>query len=356
MQVSNVRLDAGDAVQLSARSLPVLRLNSRLIAAWPQAAKKIKSRLIELITLDRKLLAERLNDADFIVELRDVLAKLAAVDLPEEWKWLSKSAGWLIREPRNRFLHCLHLHPNDGLIIRALRRVPAFGGDDDFADEELAASGVASRPVPLGAHSEGVAQLARQFASRCGLPDELSNDIQLAAQLHDGGKADLRFQSLLRGGAPQSLVASSQLLAKSPRPRITRDAEKKAREHSGYPRGARHELLSVRLAESAPGLLAKAHDAELVLHLIGSSHGYCRPFAPVVEDLESPKVEWQFNGDCFTYKGPTKLEHIGSGVAERFWRLTRRYGWWGLAYLEAILRLADHRQSEQEQEADDEQS
>jgi CRISPR-associated endonuclease/helicase Cas3 len=89
-----------------------------------------------------------------------------------------------------------------------------------------------------------------------------------------------------------------------------------------------------------PGL-----DFELLLHLVASHHGRCRSFAPVVEDGERVEVayrSWQASSDH-------GLARAGSGVCERFWRLTRRYGWYGLCFLEALVRLADHRQSDAEQ-------
>ena len=90
------------------------------------------------------------------------------------------------------------------------------------------------------------------------------------------GQGHHDFQSLLRGGARwlggESLAKSAEI----PRNRV---AYERARTASGYPKGGRHELLSVRLAESASMLLPERDDLrDLVLHLIASHHGHCRPF------------------------------------------------------------------------------
>jgi CRISPR-associated endonuclease/helicase Cas3 len=133
---------------------------------------------------------------------------------------------------------------------------------------------------------------------------------------------------------------------------LTGKAASQARERSGYPDGGRHELLSLRLADSHPNVLAQAKDQDLVRHLVASHHGRCRPFAPVVTDERSLTVTFDLDGQAMSASSATGLEHLGSGVCERFWVLTRRYGWWGLAYLEACLRLADHRASEEAEQGD----
>ena len=101
-----------------------------------------------------------------------------------------------------------------------------------------------------------------------------------------------------------------------------------------------------RLAERLAPLPSEAKWATLVLHLIASHHGYARPFAPVSLDREPPVIEGVVAGFAITLAAEaradlTPIHRIDSGLAERFWELTRRYGWWGLAYLEAMLRLAD---------------
>jgi CRISPR-associated endonuclease/helicase Cas3 len=240
-------------------------------------------------------------------------------------------------------------HPSGvGLVLSCDLR-PSGDAIADFSDEDDTAAH-AGGEVKLKDHLEAVERKTRKMLGTSGLPAEIVDDVALAARLHDVGKADPRFQALLAGG--DTLRAKrAGLLAKSVRMPTDRTALAAGRERAGCPEGWRHELLSVRLVESAPELLAKAHDKELVLHLIESHHGHCRSFAPVVFD-DNPmtvKVPADLAAAEMTFAGPTGLERLDSGVADRFWDLVRRYGWWGLSYLEAALRLADHRASEEEE-------
>jgi CRISPR-associated endonuclease/helicase Cas3 len=234
---------------------------------------------------------------------------------------------------------------SEGFVV--LGRKAWSAGDDATTTDGDDGSHV-GREIALEAHLNGVAEFAGDFAERLGLGGELASDIRLAAGWHDIGKADPRFQRLLHGDAFKAEVATS-LLAKSAVVARDREARIRAMAQSGYPRGARHEVMSVALMRDCLELRGRAHDWELVLHLVGSHHGHCRPFAPVVLDDEPLMVEAVRDGVSVATPSNHRLERLDSGIAERYWQLVRRYGWWGLAWLEAIVRLSDHRCSEWEQ-------
>lgn len=211
-------------------------------------------------------------------------------------------------------------------------------GRPTFAqDSTLAAF---TKEVPLDEHLEGVTKWAERFSTN--VSGRLRNTVIAAGRYHDIGKVDPRFQAWLRGGRPIKL---SEFLAKSGGAGQNRAAIKRARELAGYPEGGRHELVSVALLQTHASEMADI-DFDLLLHLVACHHGRCRPFAPMVPDNNPATVRYN-SWSASTDHG---LERAGSGVSERFWRLTRRYGWYGLAYLETLVRLADHRRSEEEQE------
>ena len=238
----------------------------------------------------------------------------------------------------------------------ARRRIPAseqrrliFGEAQPSSWTDDDSSSFTGRRVPLVEHLGGVRDFASRFAEHLGLPSEIADDLALSGWVHDVGKADPRFQLLLHGGDEVAAALSDALIAKSASVPTDRQAYQRALKRSGYPRGMRHELLSVAMIETVDAFRSRAHDLELVLHLVASHHGRCRPLAPVQIDDSPEHVRWSHDGMELTARTDHELASLDSGVAHRFWTLTKRYGWHGLAFLESVLRLADHRSSEAEQ-------
>jgi CRISPR-associated endonuclease/helicase Cas3 len=326
-------VDLGEQAFRLSRDRALLRLTPSLVTGWPTAV--VTAELRELARSDEVPEEEDL--------LQGILEHLESHS--ETPAWLKQISAELAADPKRS----CDPHPEGGLVLRGSRRLHPREPLQDFTDEDDSAS--ATDRVTLAEHCFGVERWASAFAEGCGLSPEMIQCLTLAARWHDLGKADPRMQAWLQGGDPRKARAEPEPLAKSPRAPGGPAALRRAREKSGYPAGARHELLSLRLAETARADLARAADPALVLHLIGSHHGRCRPFAPVIEDPSPRSVRLDHLGTSFGDAcTDTGLERLDSGVPERFWLLVRRYGWWGLALLEAILRLADHRRSEEEQD------
>ena len=244
-------------------------------------------------------------------------------------------------------------YPEDGeggAVFVAEQGVEDEGASDDTASatEDDRISYTSGRPVELDDHGALVARFAKRFVRTLSFED-VADDIRLAAYLHDAGKADPRFQVMLSGGDLWNRSHSEgPPLAKS-----GRSWSPGAGTRAGLPEGWRHEALSVRMARAHPRF-ADAHDPALVLWLIGSHHGLGRPFfgfldpAPEQEPLPCLEVaDWRLTAEK---PGPQSLafEFRGADWPSLFEDLKRRYGIWGLAHMEAILRLADHRASEEE--------
>ena len=338
-------LDIGDQAHLTARAKPVVRLHSNLVDCWPSEADEAK-------TLARNFL-ERLvhedeedpDELDIPESVKQILDAISS-SLPDQWSWLSDAAKSLRSETETGLQRSCRPVADDRLVIVGSKRAPEYAqAADSFSDEDDASSSGNSHrndnPVKLYSHLRGVECFAQRYAHGCGLPEDLSKAVARAGLLHDLGKAAPRFQVWLRGGNRWTFDPEdfSAYWAKSGSAGVV-----------GRSSRIRHELYSVRLAENSEGLLPKDQDLrDLVLHLIASHHGHCRPFAPVLTDEKCEDSSFELDGHPMQWSGPTNLERLDSGVADRYWRLVRRYGSWGLAWLEGLVRLADWRRSEWEE-------
>ncbi len=306
-----------------------LRLHRASLAPWLPTCRPLAG-LLDLAGRDDWTLAE-LHDA--LAAVRDWTPEDGAPSPLDLWL---RDLFAAVAHVRKRDVA---VHPGGGLVLRAPAAVPAEE-PDLFADEDDQWS-EAPGEIPLTDHTEQVEQTVGVLARSC-LDEATAALLQAAARWHDAGKLDPRFQVLLRGGLPDL----DHPLAKSPDLPRSQDQARRNREAAGLPEVFRHEMLSLQLAERVAASSLGPEDRELFLHLIASHHGRARPFAPVCEDPVPPPVESHLGGMPISLTATdrqalTPPHRLDSGVSDRFWRLVRRFGWWGLAYREAILRLAD---------------
>ncbi len=175
----------------------------------------------------------------------------------------------------------------------------------------------AVQPVMLDVHAGDVERKLDDILSRLSLDATLVSALRLAARWHDLGKRRERWQASI--GRPDNL--NGMWFAKSGRAWASR-------RESSY----RHEfgsLLDVtRLDECAEFHALDVGAQDLVLHVIACHHGMARPHF-------SPDQTLDDNHPAET------AEAMSIEVARRFARLQRRFGHWGLAYIESIFRAAD---------------
>jgi len=193
--------------------------------------------------------------------------------------------------------------PGAWIVIESLVRQPA--------QSEEGRSG-ARRAQLLEEHGAWTEAAAARLATRLNLPEPYAELLSVAARLHDEGKRAPRWQRAFH--APSGEPYAKTL----------------GRPDLSLLEGYRHELGSLPHAEVHARVRALPDDLrELCLHMIAAHHGFARPILSTDGATEPP----------------SRLVLRAQQVALRFATLELRWGPWGLAWWETLLRAADQQAS-----------
>ena len=186
----------------------------------------------------------------------------------------------------------------------------------DAQEEDGRAIGHANQT--LKDHRKTAEDVARRIAIEFGLEPSYASALAIAALLHDEGKASWRWQRAFN--APRKAV-----YAKTKGPLNTKLLD-----------GYRHEFTSLWTVRQDPTFLQLDSELQdLVLHLVAAHHGFARPVISTRNCEEEGR------------------EGMAREAAFRFARQQRRWGPWGLAWWEALLRAADQQASRESGESED---
>lgn len=238
--------------------------------------------------------------------------------------------------------------------VTALAGVDGQGPESQDTDDDSRKR----RYVALGDHLRSVAAATEELCRALELPDDLTAELVTAARWHDVGKAHKAFQDRLIADGPALHPRPEALLAKAP----------SYRRAKGRPY-FRHEL-----ASALAWLAHRRWDrrADRVAYLIAAHHGKVRMALRALPAEPKPPDGRRFargvwEGDILppvdmgggeTWPGGTLTlsamelgedETTGASWTERTRTLLADHGPFRLAWLEALLRIADWRASAREE-------
>lgn len=289
------------------------------------------------VKYQRDTLARQLQEATLVVDSRmggisrglldnkaSETASAETADVLTATKWIETSATDAMPVPPFRITIEV---PEDQLprhIWKECFRMPLLGSKDEEASRFLvvskfkrAVTSEESRSTigfrSLRDHLDDTEAEAAEIAERLSLPEDLTLALRIAARNHDYGKDYNRWQNAF--SAPEV----GRPFAKTSGPFRNAILD-----------GYRHELGSLRYVEQDTDFTNIRPDLQdLALHLVAAHHGFARPVIRVDGCPDAPSV----------------LQDRARDVALRFARLQERWGPWGLAWLESLLRAADQRAS-----------
>ncbi|HEY5208484.1 MAG TPA: type I-U CRISPR-associated helicase/endonuclease Cas3 [Stellaceae bacterium] len=172
----------------------------------------------------------------------------------------------------------------------------------------------------LADHQSCAGEKADKLATALSVPKTFADALIIAARLHDEGKRAENWQLAFSAPRKRNQHGEWEIFAKTEGPFRRKFLHR-----------YRHEFGSLPLAEENEAFKALPCEMqELVLHLVAAHHGFARPV-----------ISTQGCEDA----SPSALEDRAREVALRFARLQKRWGPWGLAWWEALLRAADQQAS-----------
>lgn len=180
-----------------------------------------------------------------------------------------------------------------------------------------AAPDVARMQQTLVEHTDLIVRHMKATCNRLHLEPDITSALVSSACRHDKGKNREIWQRFACNGSGSDPLAKSTIYLHG-------------RALSGY----RHEFGSV-LEAMKDSTLHKDPERDLILHLIAAHHGRARPnFGIRAFDKEKSST--------------SENEQANVEVMQRFGQLQKRFGRWGLAWLESLLRCADAQASQPE--------